>query len=68
MEHSDQSLASKLVLGLGTLVVVSYSVATASSLLSGHVGAAIQWLAVLVAGLAVGVSAAATVEHCASRK
>ena len=68
MEHSDQSLASKLVLGLGTLVVVSYSVATASNLLSGHVGAAIQWLAVLVAGLAVGVSAAATGEHCASRK
>ena len=67
MEHSDQSLASKLVLGLGTLVVVSYSVATASNLLSGHVGAAIQWLAVLDAASALRVTAAPPVENCAKR-
>jgi len=67
MERSDHSLAAKLVLYLGSLAVVGYSVATASDAVYGSTSSAVAWVAVLVLGLAVVVLAASLVERRSAR-
>ena len=63
MERSDQSLVSKLVLYLGALLVVSYSVSTAGEVLYGDTSSTVAWVAVLVLGLAGSVLVAAFIAH-----
>jgi hypothetical protein len=60
----DQSLSSKLILGVGALGTISYALATADQALYGDSSQALVWSAVLVMGLLLTVLAAAGVSHC----
>jgi hypothetical protein len=69
MERSDQSLIAKVVLFLGALMVVGYSVATAGDVLYGDTSSAFAWVVVLALGLTVTVLVAAFVERrCAEEQ
>jgi hypothetical protein len=60
----DQSLGSKLILGVGALGTISYALATADQALYGDSSQALVWSAVLAMGLVLTVLAAAAVDHC----
>jgi len=47
----DQSLSSKLILGVGALGTISYALATADQAFYGDSSQALVWSAVLVMGL-----------------
>jgi len=63
MEGSDHSLATKLVLYLGSLAIVGYSLATISDVLYGSTSSAVVWGVVLVLGLGMVVLDATLVER-----
>jgi hypothetical protein len=68
MERSDHSLAAKLVLYLGALVVVAYAIATVGDVLYGSTSSAVAWVTALVLGFAGVVVAATLVERRSARQ